>query len=302
MSQLRKKFDEFMQLRNLSERTRESYLRVLIDLASFYHMSPELIRQDQIIEYVLYLQNNKGLAFSSCNVALSAFKCFYNQFLNKGTLVFKVPPRRTPKTLPTVYTRQEVRSLIQCTSHPKYRLIFMTAYGTGMRLQELVHLKVADINSQEMSIFVRQGKGKKDRITLLPRQLLEELRSYSRLFKPKDWLFYGYRSHQPLTGDSVSRKFRESKKKAGITKSGGIHTLRHCFATHLLENGTPIRTLQHLLGHSDISTTTVYLHVSKNLISNVSSPLDQISIEQEDPFNSPSDEPKEENEEENNDT
>jgi integrase/recombinase XerD len=298
MSLLRKKFHDFMQLRNLSPRTQESYLRVLANLAAFYQKSPDQINQDEIIHYVLHLQNSKGLAFSSCNVALCAFRCFYNQFLNNGTLTFKVPPRRTPKTLPTVYTRQEVQALIHCTDHPKYRLIFMTAYGTGLRLQELIHLKVADINSQEMAIFVRQGKGRKDRITLLPQQLLEELRSYYRLFKPKEWLFYGCQQDRHLSRDSVSRKFKEAKKKAGITKPGGIHTLRHCFATHLLENGTGIRTVQHLLGHADISTTTVYLHVSKNLISKVFSPLDQISTEQEDPFDKPADGQEEESNDE----
>ena len=116
-----------MQLRNLSPKTRESYLRALVDLAAFYRRSPEQISQDEIFQYILHLRNSKGLAFSSCNIALSAFRCFYNQFLNNGTLAFKVPPRRTPKTLPTVYTRQEVQSLIQCADHPKYHLIFMTA-------------------------------------------------------------------------------------------------------------------------------------------------------------------------------
>ncbi len=298
MTTLRKKFHDFMQLRNLSPKTQESYLKALVDLSVYYNKSPDLINQDEVYQYVLYLQNCKGLTFSSCNVALCAFRCFYNQFLNGGTIVFKVPARRTPKTLPTVYTRQEVQSLIQCTDHPKYRLIFMTAYGTGLRLQELIHLKVADINSQEMAIMVRQGKGKKDRITLLPRQLLEELRSYYRLFQPKEWLFYSCRPNQPLGRDSVSRKFRDSKKKAGITKPGGIHTLRHCFATHLLESGVSIRTVQHLLGHADISTTTVYLHVSKTLISKVSSPLDQISIQGEEPFDTPADEQEEENNDE----
>jgi len=283
-----------MQLRNLAPRTRESYLQAVVKLSKHYNQSPELIGQEEIFQYILHLQNNEEQAFSSCNVALSAFKCFYNQFLNNGTIVLKVPSRKRPKKLPVVYSQEEVQKIIQCTSHPKYRLIFMTAYGTGLRLSELVNLKIKNIDSQRMNIFVENSKGKKDRYTILPPKLLDELRQYYKLFHPKEWLFHGCKPGQQLSIDSIARTFRATRKKAGITKEGGIHTLRHCFATHLLEAGTDIRTVQHLLGHADIATTMVYLHVTNKLISKVESPLEKIDTDTIDPFSSPSEDDKKE--------
>ena len=170
----------------------------------------------------------------------------------------------------------------------------MTAYGTGLRLSELVNLKIKDIDSQRMTIFVRNSKGKKDRYTILPKKLLYELRSYYQIFQPKEWLFHSAKPGQQLGRDSIQRTFRMAKKRAGLTKEGGIHTLRHCFATHLLEAGTDIRTVQHFLGHSDISTTMVYLHVTNNLISGVESPLERLLIDPVDPFAQPADDQKEE--------
>ncbi|MCP4136992.1 MAG: tyrosine-type recombinase/integrase [bacterium] len=226
-------------------------------------------------------------------MALSAFKCFYNQFLNNGTIVLKVPLRKCPKKLPIVYSQQEVERIIQCTRNPKHRMIFMTAYGTGMRLKELIDLKVKDIDSQRMSVFVRNSKGKKDRYTLLPKSLLLELKQYYQLFRPKELLFFSSKPERQYSRDAISRAFRAAKIKAGLAKEGGIHTLRHCFATHLLESNTDIRTVQHLLGHADISTTMVYLHVTNKLISKVVSPLDDLFSDEVDPFESPLDDDKE---------
>ncbi len=286
MKPLRAKFYEFMQLKDFSPVTQKSYLQAVISLSKYFNESPEKICQEQIFQYVLHLQNDKKLSFSSCNVALSAFKCFYNQFLNNGTIVLKVPSRKSPKKLPIVYSQQEVQNIIQCTTQPKYRVMFMTAYGTGLRLKELVNLKVKDIDSQRMTIFVRNSKGKKDRYTILPEKLLHELKQYYQIFRPKEFLFYSRGPERQLSVDSVSRMFRAAKLKAGLPKEGGVHTLRHCFATHLLENNTDIRTVQHLLGHSDISTTSIYLHVTNNLISKVKSPLDKMGSDSVDPFNS----------------
>jgi site-specific recombinase XerD len=298
MKPLREKFCEFMQLRNLAEKTQESYLQSMVKLSKYYNESPELLDQEKIFQYVLHLQNDKKQTFSSCNVALSAFKCFYNQFLNNGTVVLKVPTRKCPKKVPIVYSQEEVQRLIQCTTQPKYRVIFMTAYGTGLRLKELVNLKIKDIDSQRMTLFVEKSKGKKDRYTLLPKSLLVELRQYYQLFHPQQWLFHGCKPGEQLSVDSISKAFRAAKKKAGLAKEGGIHTLRHCFATHLLEAGTDIRTVQHLLGHSDISTTMVYLHVTNKLISKVESPLDKITSGPVDPFTPPlTDDEKEEDHE-----
>lgn len=294
MKSLRIGFCEFMQLRNLAEKTQKSYLDAVIKLSRYYHQSPELIGQEKIFSYILHLQNVKKQSFSTVNLALCAFKCFYNQFLNNGTMVLKVPPRKCPKKIPVVYSQAEVQKIILCTPKPKYRVLFMTAYGTGLRLSELVNLKIKDIDSQRMTIFVRNSKGKKDRYTILPKKLLYELRSYYQIFQPKEWLFHSAKPGQQLGRDSIQRTFRMAKKRAGLTKEGGIHTLRHCFATHLLEAGTDIRTVQHLLGHSDISTTMVYLHVTNNLISGVESPLERLLIDPVDPFAQPADDQKEE--------
>lgn len=272
-----------MELKNLSPRTRESYLAAVAKLAGHFGKSPELIPQEMIYQYILFLQRS-GKEFSTCNVALSAFKCFYNQFLGNGTILFNVPSRRGPKKLPVVYSQEEVNRIIQNARSPKYRLAFMTAYGSGLRLGELLDLKVSDIDSERMTIVVKSGKGNKDRRALLPRTLLSELRSYDQLFRPESWLFYATSKHQKLCRDSISKAFKEAKRKAGVTREGGIHALRHCFATHLLEAGTDIKTVQYLLGHSDISSTMVYLHVTHKLISSVVSPLDVIPSDEINPF------------------
>ncbi len=289
MTSLRLQFSEFMQLRDLAEKTQISYMASVTKLSRHYNQSPEQIGQEQIFQYILYLQNQEKLSFSSCNVALSAFKCFYNQFLNNGKVVLKVPIRKCPKRLPIIYSQREVERIIQCTTHLRYRLILMTAYGTGLRLKELVNLKVKDIDSQRMTIFVRNSKGKKDRYTLLPQRLLVELKRYYLKFRPRDWLFFSYRPERQLSTDTISKAFRTAKQKAGVTKGGGIHTLRHCFATHLLENHTDIRTVQYLLGHSDLSTTMVYLHVTQKLVAKVESPLEKIAIETWDSLEKPTD-------------
>lgn len=283
MTALRDQFREFMEIKNRSPRTIESYLSAVAKLAVHYGKSPDLITQEMIYQYILHLQRS-GKDFSTCNVALSAFKCFYNQFLGNGTVRFTVPSRRAPKKLPTVYSQEEVRRIIQSARSPKYRLAYMTAYGSGLRLGELLNLKVSDIDSDRMTILVRAGKGNKDRRALLPKALLSEFKSYYQLFRPENWLFFSVSKDKRLCRDSISKAFKEAKRKAGVTREGGIHTLRLCFATHLLEAGTDIKTVQYLLGHSDIGSTMVYLHVTDKLVSSVVSPLDAAANNEVDPF------------------
>lgn len=289
MRSLRERFGEFMELRNLAARTRESYIYALVGLSKYYNQSPETITQEMIWQYILYLQNEGQKSFSSCNIAISAFKCFYNQFLGDGTIIFKVPSRRGPKKLPVIYSQEEVHKIIQNAKSPKYRLMFMTAYGAGLRLGELINLRVCDIDSKRMTILVRSAKGNKDRRALLPNSLLSELKPYYRMFRPEKWLFFSARPDKKLCKDSVSRAFREAKQKAGVSREGGIHALRHCFATHMLEAGTDIKTVQHLLGHADISSTMVYLHVTNKLIGLARSPLDEICGNPDDSRGEPED-------------
>ena len=277
MNPLRQKFDAFLRFRCLSEKTRQAYLYSITELARYYNRSPEQIHNDEIIDYVNHLSEEKGLSFSSCNVALSAFKSFYNEFLGNGTLRLRIPGRKTPRRLPVVLDRGEVCRLLESIRHPQKRMFLMVAYGAGLRLSEIVNLKIDHIDGSRKSIFVRAGKGKKDRYTLLPNSLLKDLRSYYRMYRPQSWLFFSKRPDMPICKDRIQRAYTEAKRRAGIQKPGGIHTLRHCFATHLLEDGVDIKIVQQLLGHADINTTSVYLHVSGRMISKVRSPLDSLT-------------------------
>ncbi|MCP4153673.1 MAG: tyrosine-type recombinase/integrase [bacterium] len=279
MKPLRNRFSEFMQFRNLSERTQETYLNAMVKLSQHYGKSPDLIGQEEIFQYILHLSKEKDLAFSTCNIVLSACKCFYNNFLGDGTIVLKAPPRKGPKKLPVVYSKEEVARLITATENSKHRMMIMTAYGSGLRCNEIVNLHVSDIDSGRMRIFVRSGKGNKDRYTLLSESVLKELKTYYLTYRPESVLFYSTcNKDQSMHRDTLSKAFHKAKKKAGIHKEGGIHTLRHCFATHLLEDGVDIRTVQYLMGHADIKTTMIYLHVTNTLVASVKSPLDSLDI------------------------
>lgn len=276
MNPLRSRFHEFMIYRCLSEKTIQSYMAAVKGLAAYYCRSPELITTEEIIRYVNHLSNEEGKTFSTCNVAISAFKCFYNQFLRDSSIRFNVPPRRGPKKLPAVLSREEVKRLIEAAHSPLESIILKTAYDTGMRSDELRHLKLEHIDSRRMVIQVICGKGKKDRLVPLSEVLLNNLRSYYSVYKPTSYLFYRFEKDKPVSKDIISLAYRRAKKRAGINKPGGIHTLRHSFATHLVEDGCDISTVQELLGHKDISTTKIYLHLSNRMIQKVKSLLDTL--------------------------
>ncbi len=276
MNPLRTRFHDFMTYRCLADRTIEAYLASVTKLTRYYNRSPENISGEEIIQYVNYLSKTEGKTFSTCNQAVSAFKCFYNQFLGENTLSLKLPPRRCPQKLPVVLSPEETKWVIDAAGTPLERIILMTAYATGMRSDELRRLELEHIDSQRKVIQVMNAKGKKDRLTLLSDTLLTELRHYYTLFKPTSYLFYRFSKEKAVSKDIIYLAYTRAKKKAGIRKPGGIHTLRHCFATHLLEGGADISTVQELLGHKDISTTKIYLHLSNRLIRRTVSPLDQL--------------------------
>ncbi len=169
--------------------------------------------------------------------------------------------------------------MIGSVENPKHRMMVMIAYGSGLRVSEIIRLQVKDIDSERMTIFVNSGKGNKDRYALLSKTQLKALKEYYKAYQPETWLFYStFHKDKPLHVDSISKAYRVAKKKAGLAGTGGIHSMRHCFATHLLEDHVDIRTVQHLLGHADISSTMVYLHVTNNLVSSVQSPLDSLEL------------------------
>jgi site-specific recombinase XerD len=274
MSELRKKMLREMDLRNLACSTQQAYLHAVKQLTRHYKRSPDTISQKEVEDYLLHLKNEKKLSFSTRNVAASVFKFFYNTTLKDETCRIDLPPRKAPSRLPVVLSRQEVIRLIEATGHLKHRVLLMTIYSGGLRVGEAVSLKPSDIDSERMIIRVEQAKGGKDRYTLLSVKLLEELRLYWKLFKPKNWLFPSTRTDRHIDISTAQKVFYSAKKKAGITKGNGIHVLRHCFATHLLEAGYDIRRIQIMMGHRSLSTTLVYLHVTRNSIARITSPLD----------------------------
>ncbi|HTS55806.1 MAG TPA: site-specific integrase [Burkholderiales bacterium] len=275
MGALRKQMDADMVVRGMSVRTRESYLAAVAGLAKYYGRSPEQVSEAEVQRYLLHLIEERKLAWSSCNIAVSGLRFVYHITLKRTEAQFAIPRARQPQKLPQILSREEIARLIELTANPKHRALLMSAYGAGLRLSELCRLKVGDIDSQRMSIRVEQGKGAKDRYTLLSARLLAELRRYWIAYRPKLWLFTGTRDRErPISDHSVQRLFYAAKARAGITKECGIHGLRHAFATHLLEAGVDVHTIQRLLGHGHISSTLRYFHLADKHLAATASPLD----------------------------
>ncbi|MFZ5570476.1 MAG: tyrosine-type recombinase/integrase [Thermodesulfobacteriota bacterium] len=260
-----------------SENTERAYLAAVKGLAGYYHKSPELITKEEIERYLLHIRDERGLAFGTCNQIVNALYFFYKHTLDDPGRMAAIPLRKSRKHLPEVLSREEVMRLINAPSNLKHRIMLMTTYSAGLRVSEVVSLKISHIESDRGMIRVEQGKGFKDRYTLLSERLLEELRNYYRAFRPRTYLFPGSRSDEPIDISTAGRIYRAAKKDAGITRGKGIHTLRHCFASHLLEAGYDIHIIQRLLGHRQLSTTLVYLHVSQKNLTRVKSPLDFIA-------------------------
>lgn len=285
MKTLKQRMIDQMELRNFSPKTQRAYLGAIKGLAAHYKHPPEQLSNEQVLDYVLFLKNVKGLAPSSCNVTICACRFVYCTVLKtteEGSLSF--PLQKTPKRLPTVMSLEEVQALLMATTNPKHRTFLMLLYGTGLRLSEAVNLRVSDINSKQMVVRVREGKGKKERNTILSESLLEELRSYFGSYQPKEWLFYGRSKDAPLPSNSGQKIFYHAKRRAGLKKEGGVHTLRHSFATHMLDAGVDLKTIQSMMGHSSLTTTMIYLHVSTRHINKVKSPLDSMNFRSADPF------------------
>jgi len=279
MSPLREQYVGLLTLRGYAQRTHESYIAAVAALAGHYKRSPASLSDEEIRGYLIEL-HHRGLSFSSINVAVSALRLFYGQVLKRPMEDLKeLLPRSARVTRrPGVYAREELKKLFAdgCRSAAQ-RTFLMTVYGAGLRLNEACHLKVKNIESGRMMLRVEQGKGRKDRYTILSPWLLEELRGYYRRQRPGVWLFPARRGGDvPMVDGTAQRIFYRSLARAGLPNRGGIHSLRHSFATHLLEDGVDLLTLKMLLGHSHFSTTAAYLHVSRRQLQAVRSPLDQI--------------------------
>jgi len=242
--------------------------------ALHFHRSPAELADQEIREYLHYLIQEKKVSQSAVSQAYSALKFFYETTLKRDWNGFRIPRVKMGKKLPVVLSLQEIQAIFSATRNLKHRAILMTTYSAGLRVSEVVHLKVSDIDSQRMVIRVQQGKGEKDRYTLLARRTLEVLRDYWREYRPKDWLFPGQPAKGSLSVSAVQRVFWKVLDQAGIKKPATVHTLRHSFATHLLEAGTDLYHIQQLLGHTTPKTTTIYLHLSRKDLGGVTSPID----------------------------
>jgi len=275
MGALRKQMDEDMLVKGMANRTREAYLSAVAGLAKYYGKSPDEITEAEVQRYLVHLLEERKLAWASCNVVLNALKFLYRVTLKRAATEFRLPTPRQPQRLPQILAREEVARLIESTSNLKHRTMLMTAYGAGLRVSELCHLKVADIDSARMTIRVEQGKGAKDRYTMLSPRLLAQLRRYWLAYRPQEWLFPSRRNARtPLDPSTPQRVFYAAKRCARIAKRCGIHALRHAFATHLLEAGVDIHTIQRLMGHGHISSTLRYFHLARKHVAGIPSPLE----------------------------
>lgn len=277
MGALRDKMIAEMKLRNFAERTQISYLAVMVGLAKHYHQFPDQLTQDQIREYLLHLKE-RGLSSSSQNVAVSGLKFFYQQVLGWDEKQLFLPPRKRLGRLPQVFSPREVERLLICAVKLRDRCLLMTAYSAGLRVSELVHLKLSDIDPQRMMIRVEQGKGRKDRYTILSPRLLAELRKYKQTYQPVSWVFFGINRNCPLNISSAQKVYNLAKQKSGLEKGRGIHTLRHCFATHLLESGVDLVTIKTLMGHNSLQSTQRYLQIRQPKLGATASPLDLLDL------------------------
>ena len=274
MTPLRQKMIRAMELRNLSHHTQRSYLTAVKGLSKHYQKSPDKLTQEMVEDYLLYLKKDKGNALSSCRAVSTGLKFFYNNVAAEQIRIEYSGGKKARK-LPEVLTQEEIWDIIETPKNFKHRLILMTTYSAGLRASEVSALKPEHIDSKRMLIKVEDGKGRKDRYTILSTRLLKELRHYYKTFQPKTYLFPStYKGKSRLSYQSIYKIYENAREKAGVKKGAGIHTLRHSFATHLLEAGYDIRRIQVLMGHQRLSTTMIYLHVSRKTLSQIPSPLD----------------------------
>jgi integrase/recombinase XerD len=276
MTEMRRRMEEELKLRGCSPRTREAYIAWVRRFAAHYRRPPEQMGAEEVRAYLVELLENHKLSRSSLNQALCALKFFYTQVLHRPCEVKNLHFAKRQRKLPLVLSEPEVKRLLEAPEDLREQAILMTLYSAGLRLSELLSLQVKDIDSAKMQIRVRQGKGGKDRNVVLSGILLEVLRRYFRRYKPESWLFYGRTPQRPLDERVVQRMVRRLSQKAGLRHGISVHTLRHSFATHLLERGTELPFIQELLGHRSIRTTLLYTRVTPRALKQVTSPLDRL--------------------------
>ena len=273
MSPLRQQMNSDMVLRGLAERTRETYLAAVAGIARHYGRSPDRLSEAEVERYLLHLIEERKLAWSSTNQAACALTFLFHVTLKQPRTTFRIPRRKLAAKLPEILSREEVRLLLDASANLKHRALLTTTYAAGLRVSEVCSLKLSDIDSARMMLRVECGKGAKDRYTLLSPRLLELLRLYWRATRPVTWLFPTRDGQRSIDSTLAQKMYYAAKRRAGIIKEGGIHSLRHAFATHLLEAGVDVHTIQRLLGHGHLSTTARYFHLRQHAMT-TQSPLD----------------------------
>ena len=274
---------EELERRNYSQSTTRAYLATITDLGRYFQQAPEELTPEHIRQYQAYLFRERHLTANTVTQRVGALRFFYSKVLKRGWGVEETPYPKRPDQLPVILSREEVNRLIEAAHTPFHRTVLITLYATGVRRAELAHLKISDIDSQRMVIHIQGGKGRKDRDVMLSPNLLNALREHYRSLrkKPATWLFPGGRWHtanRPMDPKVAWLAVRHAAQHAGIDKELHPHTLRHCFATHLLEAGADLRTIQVLLGHRDLKETTIYLHLSNRHLHATASPLDALPL------------------------
>lgn len=275
MTPLRQRLIDDLRIRNYAQRTITTYVAAVARFARHFQQSPDQLHAEHVRQYQLHLLQQQA-SWSRFNQTVAALRFLYAVTLQRPDLVTMIPYGKKPKTLPAVLSRDEVTRLFQAVADPRYRLLLQTAYAAGLRVSEVVALQVTDIDSQRLLLHIRAAKGHKDRLVPLSALLLQQLRDYWRRYRPPHWLFPGQKPDAPLSIGQVQRICRQALRAAGITKKASMHTLRHSYATHLLESGTDLATLQKLLGHNQLSTTLRYTHIQEPHLRQVRSPLDTL--------------------------
>lgn len=274
MGEMRDRMEKELKLRGMSPRTGKCYLRVVYNFVQYSRRPAEQIGIPEARAYVLYLIEEKKLSQSAIIQAVCALRFFYCKVLRRSFELDELPYQKRKRQLPQTLSEKEVAALLEAESNLKHRVIFMTLYSGGLRLQEALQLRPTDIDTTGMRIRIRAGKGGKERYVMLASTLIAPLRDYLKRYQPEKWLFYGQTKSDPINSRSVQRAIQEAAVTAGIRQRVTAHILRHSFATHLLDRGTNLRYIQELMGHSSIKTTMIYIHVSRRTLSKVVSPLD----------------------------
>jgi site-specific recombinase XerD len=274
MTELRRRMIRDMTVRGFSPNTHESYLAAVRGLARHYRRSPDQLSAEEVQAYLAHMVTARKLSWSTRNIAASAFRFLYHVTLGRDTVEFEVPVVKQSQRLPEILSRDEVARVLESPPNPKHRLLLATIYAAGLRVSEAVRLKVADVDRGRMTLRVEQGKGRKDRVVPLSRRLLGQIESYWQAHPPRLWLFPNRQGTRAINVTVAQKVFMMAKLRTGIRKRGGIHSLRHAFATHLIESGADVPTVQRLLGHRSVSTTMRYFHLSQARLAMIRSPLD----------------------------